>query len=52
MRLEEQSPARRVLVAVAEGRRQRGRQKPRWEDGEMEDARKLGGEKLEECCRQ
>ena len=42
IRLEEQSPARRVLVAAVEGRRQRGRPKLRWEDGVMEDARKLG----------
>jgi hypothetical protein len=28
-----------VLVAVVEGRRQRGRPKLRWEDGVMEDAR-------------
>jgi len=40
--LEEQSPTRRVIVAVVEGRRQRGRPKPRWEDGVMEYARKLG----------
>jgi hypothetical protein len=40
-----------VLVAVVEGRRQTGRPKLRWEDGVMEDARKLGGEKLEECSR-
>jgi hypothetical protein len=33
IRLEEQNPARRVLVAVVEGRRQRGRPKLRWEDG-------------------
>jgi len=39
--MEEQSPARRALVAVAEGRRQRGRPKLRWEDGVMGDARKL-----------
>jgi len=39
---EEHSPTRRVLVAVVEGRRQRGRPKLRWEDGVMEDARKLG----------
>ena len=39
---EEQSPTRRVLIAVVEGRRQRGRLKLRWEDGVMEDARKLG----------
>ena len=42
IRLEEQSPARRVLVAVVEGRRQRGRPKLRWEDGLSDDARKLG----------
>jgi hypothetical protein len=42
IRLEEQSPARRVLVAVVEGRKQRGRPKLRWEDGVMDDARKLG----------
>ena len=40
--MEEQSPTRRVLVAVVEGRRQRGRPKLRWEDGGTEDARKLG----------
>jgi len=40
--MEEQSPTRRVLVAVVEGRRQRGRPQLRWEDGVMEDARKLG----------
>jgi hypothetical protein len=44
IQLEEQSPARRVLVAVVDGRRQRGRPKLRWEDGVMEDARKLGRE--------
>jgi hypothetical protein len=42
IRLEEQNPARRVLVAVVEGRTQRGRPKLRWEDGVKEDARKLG----------
>jgi hypothetical protein len=42
IRLEEQNPARRVLVAVVEGRRQRGRPKLRWEDGVKEDVRKLG----------
>jgi hypothetical protein len=42
IRLEEQSPARRVLVAVVEGRRQSGRPKLRCEDGVVEDARKLG----------
>jgi len=40
--MKEQSPTRRVLVAVVEGRRQRGRPKLRWEDVVMEDARKLG----------
>jgi hypothetical protein len=40
--LEEQSAARRDLVAVAEGKQQRGRPKLRWEDGVMDDARKLG----------
>ena len=42
IRMEEQSPTRRVLVAVVVGRRQRGRPKRTWEDGVMEDARKLG----------
>jgi hypothetical protein len=42
IRLEEQNPARRVLVAVVEGRRQMGRPKLRWENGVREDARKLG----------
>jgi len=50
--MEEQSHTRRVLVALAEGRRQRGRPKLRSEDGVMEDARKLGGEKLEEWCKE
>ena len=40
--MEEQSATGRVLIAVVEGRRQRGRPKLRWEDGVMEDARKLG----------
>jgi len=40
--MEEQSPTRRVLIAVVKGRRQRGRPKLRWEDGVMEDARRLG----------
>jgi len=39
--MEEQRPTRRA-VAVVEGRRQRGRPKLRWEDGVMEDVRKLG----------
>jgi hypothetical protein len=42
IRLKEQSPARRVLDAAVEGRRQRGRSKLRWENCVMEDARKLG----------
>jgi len=42
IRMEEQTATRRVLVAVVEGRRQRGRSKLRWEDGVMEGARKLG----------
>jgi hypothetical protein len=44
IRLEEQSAARRVLVAVVEGRKQRGKPKLRWEDSMMEDARKWGRE--------
>jgi len=40
IRMEVHSPTRRVLVAVVEGRRLRGRPKLRWEDGVMEDARK------------
>jgi hypothetical protein len=41
IRLEEQNPAKRVIVAVVEGRRQRGSPKLRWEDGVREDARKM-----------
>ena len=52
IRPEEQSPARRVLVAVVETKRKRGRPKLRWEDGVMDDGRKLGGEKLEESCKE
>jgi len=40
--MEEQSATRRVLVAAVEGRRQRSRSKLRWEDGVVEEARKLG----------
>jgi len=40
--MEEQSATRRVLVAVVEGRRQRGRPKLRWEDCVMEVTRKVG----------
>jgi hypothetical protein len=42
IRLDEQSHTRSIRVAVVEGKRQRGRQKLRWEDGVMDDARKLG----------
>jgi len=42
IRMEEQSPTRKVLVAIVEGRRQRGRPNLRWEDGVTEDAGKLG----------
>jgi hypothetical protein len=42
IRLEEHSPARIVLVAVIEGKRQRGGPKLSWEDGVMDDGRKLG----------
>jgi hypothetical protein len=42
IRLEGQTPARRVLVAVVEGRTQRGRPKLIWEDSVREDTRKLG----------
>jgi hypothetical protein len=42
IRLEEQSPARRVLVAVIEGKRHRGRSKLRWEYSVMDNGRKLG----------
>ena len=51
IRLEEQSPARRFLVAVVEGRRQRVRPKLRWEDGVMDDARKLGERKWRNAVR-
>jgi hypothetical protein len=45
IRLEEQIPTGRVLTALVEGRRQRGRPKLRWEDGVMNDTRKLGERK-------
>ena len=41
IRMGEQNPVRKVLVAVVEGRRQRGRPKLRWEDGVRDDAMKL-----------
>ena len=50
--VEEQSATRRVLVAAVEGRRQRGRQKLRWEDGVTEGARRLGERNWEECCKE
>ena len=37
-------PCKKSFVAVVEGRRQKGRPKLRWEDGVMEDVRKLGRE--------
>ena len=40
--MEEKSAKSGVLVGAVEGRRQSGRPKLRWEDGVMEDARKLG----------
>ena len=52
IQMEEQCTTRRVLVAVVKGRRERGRTKLRWEDGVIEDARKLVGEKLEEFCKE
>jgi hypothetical protein len=45
VRLDEQNRARTVLVAVVEGRRQRGRPKLRWEDGVRDDAKKLNAAK-------
>jgi hypothetical protein len=56
IRMEEQSPTRRVLVAVVEESRQRVRPKLRWEDGVMEDgvmedARKLGDRNLRNAAR-
>ena len=47
----EENPARRVFVAVVEGRRQRGRPKLRWKDGVIEDARKLGEGKWRNAAR-
>ena len=41
IRMVEQVPTRRVLAVVVEGRRQRGMQKLRWEDGVMEETRKF-----------
>jgi hypothetical protein len=51
IRLEEQSPTRRVLVAVVEEKTQRGRPKLRWEDGVMDDARTLGERKWRNAAR-
>jgi len=50
--MEKQSATRRVLVEVVEGRRQRGRQKLRWEDGVMEDGVMEDARKLGECCKE
>jgi len=50
--MEEQSATGRVLVAVVEGRRKRGQAETemgRWCDGRCEE---VGGEKLEECCKE
>ena len=52
IRMEKQSATRRVLVEVVEGRRQRGRQKLRWEDGVMEDGVMEDARKLGECCKE
>jgi hypothetical protein len=51
IRLEEQSATRRVLTAVVEGRRKRGRPKLRWEDSVMDDARKLEERKWRNAAR-
>ena len=48
--MEEQSATRRVLVAVVEGRRQTGKPKLRWECDRR--CQEVGGEKLEECCKE
>jgi len=45
-------PYKKSSCCSGRRKRQRGRSKLRWEDGVMEDARKLGGEKLEECCKE
>jgi hypothetical protein len=51
IRLDEQSPTRRILVAVVEGRRQRGR--PKQMGGRRDGwCHEVGGEKLEECCKE
>ena len=49
--MEEQSATRRVLVAVVEGRRQGQSETKmgRWCDGRWQE---VGGEKLEECCKE
>ena len=49
--MEEQSPTRRVLVAVVEGRRegQTETEMGRWCDGRCQE---VGGEKLEEWCKE
>jgi hypothetical protein len=40
--LDEQSPTGRILVAIVEGKRQRGRPKLRWEYSVIDGVRKLG----------
>ena len=51
--MEEQSATGRVLVAVVEGRGQRGRPKLRWEDGVTEDGVTEDARKLrEEYCKE
>ena len=51
IRMEEHSATRRVLVAVVEGRRQGQAETKmgRWCDGRCQE---VGGEKLEECCKE